>query len=266
MALAALLAVAGCATPGRTAVSDPRLHGTWHLAAASDHGHGIPLAGQAITLTIGDAGHTGGDSPCSTYSATVTGGIGVVYIRAQLDAGPRDDCATTQLNTIEKDYLDALTATQYAKVDEGSLVLTSPQSNLVFVRAAPAPVVALRGSSWRLYALPTQNSSDTTAGPESNPIYLRFDSEQGLNISSPCATFAASYQLEGENLAVTVQNGVYGNPGACTPAQRTLAAEAAVLLDGPLLVDVSSAGNGDPATLVITNLNEDVPVVWRAAP
>jgi hypothetical protein len=36
------------------------------------------------------------------------------------------------------------------------------------------------------------------------------------------------------------------------------------LLDGPLLIDVSSAGNGDPATLVVTNLDENVPVVWRA--
>src|SRR5471032_751244 len=160
-ALPLALALSGCAASSRVAVSDPQLQGTWHLASASNHGLGIPLAGNSITLRIGDARHTGGDSPCSSYSATVTGGVGVVYIRAQLDGGTRDDCATAQLNSLEKNYLDALTATRYAQVDEGSLVLSSPQSYLVFVKAAAAPVVALLNSNWRLFALPAQFASET---------------------------------------------------------------------------------------------------------
>ncbi len=263
-ALALPLALSGCAASSRVSVSDPQLQGTWHLASASNHGLGIPLAGNSITLRIGDAKHTGGDSPCSSYSATVTGGVGVVYIRAQLDGGTRDDCATTQLNSLEKNYLDALTATRYAKVDEGSLVLSSPQSYLVFVKAAAAPVVALLNSNWRLFALPAQFPSETV-GPGLNPVYLRFDGGSGLTISSPCATFAANYQIAGENFAVSGQHVLPGRGTTCTPAQRALAAEAAVLLDGPLLIDVSAAGDGDPATLVVTNLDEDVPVVWRAA-
>jgi heat shock protein HslJ len=258
------VALTGCTAPGRTSVSDPRLDGTWHLASASDNGLGIPLGGNTITLTIGDATHTGGESPCSTYSATVTGGVGVVYVRARLDPGPRDDCATTQLNDIEKNYLDALTASSYATIDRGSLVLSSPTSYLVFVKSAPTPVVALLNSSWLLYALPTQVPTETS-GPGLNPVYLRFDGVGGLTITSPCATFAANYQIEGENFAVSVQHVVAGSPGACSSAERTLAAEAAVLLDGPLLIDVASAGSGDPATLVVTNLDENVPVVWRAS-
>jgi heat shock protein HslJ len=258
------LALTGCVAPGRVAVSDPQLHGTWHLASASDHGLGIPLDGNSITLKIGDAKHTGGDSPCSPYSATVTGGVGVVYIRARLTGGARDDCATTELNNIEKNYLDALTSSRYARVDEGSLILSSPESYLVFVRAAETPVVALSNSSWRLYALPVQMPSETV-GSDLNPVYLRFDGGTGVTISSPCGTFAASYQIEGENFAVSVQHVTPATGPSCTPAKRSLAAQAAVLLDGPLLIDVSSAGAGDPATLVVTNLNENVPVVWRAA-
>jgi heat shock protein HslJ len=266
--LAATAAVLGftltaCATPGAVSVSDPQLQGTWHLASASDRGLGIPLANNSITLRIGDAKHTGGDSPCSSYTATVTGGVGVVYIRASLDSGTRDDCATPQLNNIEKNYLDALTSSRYARVDEGSLILSSARSYLVFVKAAETPVVAVLNSSWRLYALPTQVPSETS-GPGLNPVYLRFDGHAGLTISSPCATFAANYQIEGENFAVSVQHVVAGHSANCTSAERSLAAEAAVLLDGPLLIDVSSAGNGDPATLVVTNLDENVPVVWRA--
>jgi heat shock protein HslJ len=261
--VALALGVAGCATAGQTSVSDPRLHGTWHLASASDHGVGIPLAGQAITLTIGDAEHTGGDSPCSSYSATVTGGVGVVYIQAQLNAGPRDDCATTELNNVEKNYLDALTSSRFARVERGSLLLTSAKSNLVFVRATPTPVVALRATNWRLYSLPSQATSPTES-PALNPVYLRFGEGDGLTITSPCATFAANYHLDGDNLTVTAQHVIAGNPALCTTTERTLAAESAVLLDGPLLVDVSSAGHAEPATLVITNLNENEPVVWRA--
>jgi heat shock protein HslJ len=266
LAVAALLVlvVTGCATPASVSVSDPRLEGTWHLASASDKGVGIPLASNSITLNIGDAKHTGGESPCSSYSATVTGGVGVVYIRARLNSGPRDDCATPQLNSIEKNYLDALTSTRYARVDEGSLVLSSARSYLVFVKAAQTPVVSLLNSSWRLYALPTQMPSETS-DPQVNPVILRFERRQGLTITSPCTTFVGSYQIEGENFAVSVQHVTQTPSTSCTPAARSLAAEAAVFLDGPLLFDVSSVGNGDPATLVITNLNENVPVVWRAA-
>jgi len=258
------LLLGGCAAPDTGSVSDPRLEGTWHLATASDHGLGIPLGGNAITLTIGDAAHTGGESPCSSYRATVTGEVGVVYIRAALNPGPRDDCATPGLNAIEKHYLDALTDSRYATVDHGSLILSSAVSYLVFVKAAITPVVSILNSSWRLYALPTQVTS-AEQGPGLNPVYLRFDGGTGLTISSPCATFAANYQIEGENFSVSQQHVVAGNPSACSLAERTLASEAAVLLDGPLLIDVSSAGNGDPATLVVTNLDEDVPIVWRSA-
>jgi heat shock protein HslJ len=142
-ALIALLALTGCSAPG-AAVSDPRLAGTWHLASASDNGTGIPVGGDAITLTIGDSQHTGGDSPCSSYSATVTGGVGVVYIRAQLTGGTRDDCATPQLNSVEKHYIDALTRSEYANLDRGSLVLSSPRSHLVFVRSTTSSRGALR--------------------------------------------------------------------------------------------------------------------------
>jgi heat shock protein HslJ len=262
LAISFALALAGCASPDRVSVSDPRLDGTWHLASASDRGLGIPLGGNSITLTIGDARHTGGQSPCSSYRATVTGGVGVVYIRAALNPGPRDDCATPQLNGIEKHYLEALTASRYAAVNYGTLILSSKVSYLVFVKAAVTPVAAILNSTWRLYALPTQHPSDET-GPGLNPVFLTFNRGNGLSISSPCATFAANYQIEGENFTVSAQHVVAGNPGACTTAERTLASEASVLLDGPLLIDVSDGENGDPATLVVTNLNENVPVVWR---
>jgi heat shock protein HslJ len=263
LAIIAALGLTGCAVPGAS-VSDPRLVGTWHLASASDHGLGIPIGGTTITLTIGDAKHTGGDSPCSSYAARVTGGVGVVYIRAELNGGTRDDCATAELNLIEKQYLEALTQTKFAAIDQGTLILSSPQTNLVFVRAAETPIATLVNSDWLLYAVPTQVPA-VTSGPGIDPVHLRFDGSNGLTISSTCITITAYYQVEGENFAVSGDRITpVAGPG-CSDADRTLANEAALLLDGPLLIDVSSTGQNDPPTLVVTNLDQNVPIVWRAA-
>ena len=262
LAVVAALALAGCASPGAS-VSDPRLDGTWHLASASDHGLGIPIGGTTITLTIGDAKHTGGDSPCSSYAAQVTGGVGVVYIRAQLNGGTRDDCATAELHLIEKQYLSALTQSKFASIDHGTLILSSPQTNLVFVRSAATPIAALVNSDWRLYAVPTQVPA-VTSGPGIDPVDLRFNSGNGLTITSACLTITANYQIEGENFAVTGQHTTAIDGKGCTDADRSLANEAALLLDGPLLIDVSSTGDDNPATLVVTNLDQNVPIVWRA--
>ncbi|HEX4399908.1 MAG TPA: META domain-containing protein [Galbitalea sp.] len=262
LAVVVALAVAGCATPG-SSVSDPRLDGTWHLASASDHGLGIPIGGTTITLTIGDAKHTGGDSPCSSYVAQVTGGVGVVYIRAQLTGGTRDDCATPELNSVEKQYLTALTRSKFAAIDNGTLILSSAQTNLVFVRAAATPIATLVNSDWKLYAVPTEVPA-VTSGPGIAPVHLRFNGGSGLTISSACVTITANYQIEGENFAVSGQHTSPDLGTGCTDTDRSLANEAALLLDGPLLIDVSSTGPGNPATLVVTNLDQNVPIVWRA--
>jgi heat shock protein HslJ len=262
LVVAAALGLAGCATPGAS-VSDPRLDGTWHLASASDHGLGIPIGGTTITLTIGDAKHTGGDSPCSSYAAQVTGGVGVVYIRAQLTGGVRDDCATPELNTVEKQYLTALTRSQFAAIDNGTLILSSAQTNLIFVRTAVTPIATLVDSDWNLYAVPTEVPA-VTSGAGIDPVHLRFGGGSDLTISSACVTITANYQIEGENFAVTGQHTSPVQGKGCTDANRSLANEAALLLDGPLLIDVSSTGPGNPATLVVTNLDENVPIVWRA--
>ena len=260
--LALVLVLCGCASKG-AAVSDPRLDGTWHLASASDHGLGIPIGGTTITLTIGDSHHTGGSSPCSSYAATVTGGVGVIYIRAKPTGTKLKNCATPELNSVERQYLAALTRTQYASIDHGTLVLTSPQTDLVFVRAAASPVAALLNSAWRLYAVPSQVPA-VTSGPGIDPVYLRFDGHSGLTITSSCVTIAANYQIEGENFSVGTPRTIPVLGTGCNDGDRALADEAALLLDGPLLIDVSATGHGNPATLVVTNLDENVPIVWRS--
>ncbi len=196
LAVTAALALTGCATPG-AAVSDPQLEGTWHLASGSDHGRGLVIDGAGITLRIGDAAHTGGDDPCSSYRATVTGGVGVVYIRAALTGGTRDECTTPGLARLEQLYLTALTASRFASLNQGALVLSSPTSSLVFVPTAPAPVADLRRTSWQLYAIPAQVPA-TTSGPGIHAVRRGFDGSDGFILSSPCVTASGHYQIAGE--------------------------------------------------------------------
>jgi hypothetical protein len=188
----------------------------------------------------------------------------VVYIRAQLTGSKGKNCATPELDSVEKQYLAALTRSQYAAIDQGALVLSSPQTSLVFVRAAATPIAALLNSDWRLYAVPSQVPA-VTSGPGIDPVHLKFDDHAGLTITSSCVTIAANYQIEGENFSVSAERTTPVQGSGCTDADRALANEAALLLDGPLLIDVSSSGPDNPATLVITNLDENVPIVWRAA-
>jgi hypothetical protein len=131
------------------------------------------------------------------------------------------------------------------------------------VRAAATPIATLVNSDWTLYAVPTEVPA-VTSGPGIAAVHLRFNGGSGLTISTTCVTITANYQIEGENFAVTGQHTSPVLRKGCTDADRSLANEAALLLDGPLLIDVSSTGPGNPATLVVTNLDQNVPIVWRA--
>jgi heat shock protein HslJ len=260
--VALTLALGGCVASGPSA-ADPRLEGTWHLASGSVRGKGIPLGGRSVTLTIGDATHTGGNDPCSPYSATVTGGIGVVYIRATLTSHTRDDCTTPSLARMQQLYISALTSSKFAAINQGALVLTSPSSTLVYVRTQPAPIGSVQNTTWLLYAIVSQVPT-VTAGRGIHPVRLSFDGGSSLSVSSRCVTESANYQIEGENFAISH---VITSPGlshSCTVADRNLSAQAITMIDGPLLLDVSSDGSDSIPMLVITNLDDNLPIVWRA--
>lgn len=259
----AVLGLSGCVASG-PASSDPQLDGTWHLASGTVNGFALPIGGRSVTLTIGDAAHTGGDDPCTSYRATVTGGVGIVYVRAALTGGTRDECTTPGLATLEQLYFTALTASKFSAVNQGSLVLSSAKSMLVFVRTAPVPIANVLLTRWQLYAMPGQIPT-ITSGPGIHPIYLSFDGSDDLTVTSNCAVTSASYQMEGENFAVAKFITAELHHLGCTEQDRNLTNQATTMLSGPLLIDESSNTDGEPATLVITSLDDNLPIVWRAA-
>jgi hypothetical protein len=133
----------------------------------------------------------------------------------------------------------------------------------VFLRTAPAPVADIRNTSWSLYAVGSQVPA-IAANPAVDPVHLSFNGSDGITLSSPCVTAIAEYQLEGENLATThtISSPVSGI--GCTHADRTLVAGAIFVFAGSLLLDVSSDGKGSVPMLVVTNLDDNLPIVFRA--
>jgi heat shock protein HslJ len=253
------LALSGCVASGPS-TPDLRLDGTWHLASGSDKGFGLPIGGHSITLTIGDAAHTGGDEPCSSYRATVTGGIGPVFVTAARTAGTRDDCATTALAHLEQSYLSALAASRFAALQQGILVLSSPESDLVFLRSVPGIVANIQNTSWQLFSVGADVPSIAGA-PRTDPVLLRFIGTDDFKLSSPCMSMAGGYQIEGDNLEM-------GQPAEvgqwCPKADRDLTLATMPEFSAPLLIDVSTPGNGAPPVLVLTNLDDNLTVVFRA--
>lgn len=255
--------MSGCARSD-SSEPDPRISGTWFLVSGSDHGQGLAVGAQVISLTITDAAHTGGAEPCSSYRATVTGGVGVVYVRPHSTSGTRDSCQTSALTQLQQHYFAALGASQFATISEGALVLTSPTSNLVFLRAAPEAIANLRNTNWVLYSVGTQVPS-AVSGQKVDPVHLTFNGGGGMSLSSTCVSIDAEYTLGGEIFAVSHVVGSLLISTTCTQADRKLSSQTLALFDKPLLLNVAEDGKNIVRMLVITNLANNLNMVFRAA-
>ena len=254
--------MSGCAT-STTSTPDPRLVGTWHLVEAVQDGAPLALNGSDITLTISDSRETGGESMCAPYAAKVIGTIGSVFIKVQSESTTRDACIPNALVNVGDQYLNTLRHAQFASITNGALVLTAAHDSLLFVRSAPHENPTLQGTSWTLYSPPQEKNFTRTA--RSGPISLTFEDNNRVSIGAPCVQYDSTLETAGSTSAAASFNaGNVAGPN-CTDRDRLAATAAASALIGPMLITLSnSSGTGDPATLVITNLNTSIPTVWRA--
>jgi heat shock protein HslJ len=251
IAVAAVLAASGCAAVPPTSNPDPQLVGTWHLVLATDHGATIASGAEDITLTIGDSNHTGGASPCVQYRASITGGVGAVFVDASV-AGRNIQCTDPALTKIDNQYLDALGSASVASIDDGVLVLSSPHSSLVYLKPVLSSTGTLQNTRWTLVQPPDLR--------ESTAVSLSFGAVNQLTITTSCTTMIAHYLLIED---VIILRGVSATPigsRVCTPTDRV----AQAVLTGQLTADVSSATIEGPATLILTNRANEEPLLWRA--
>jgi hypothetical protein len=251
IALCAALLSAGCASAPPISSPDPQLKGTWLLVLATDHGSTIRSGAEEITLTIGDSAHTGGTSPCSFYRASITGGLGPVFVDAGiLDRGPA--CRDQSLLHIDEQYIAALGATTVASIDDGLLVLSSPHSSLVFIKPTATANGTLQNSKWSLVVPPYLRDSTS--------IRLTFGRTNELTITTPCSESIAHYLLIEDIIILRgVQTTTTGHRN-CTATDRA----AKDVLTGQLTADVSAATISGPASLILTNRGTEQPMLWLA--
>jgi heat shock protein HslJ len=249
--LCAALLSAGCASVPPTSSPDPQLKGTWLLVLATDHGSTIRSGAEEITLTIGDSAHTGGTSPCSFYRASITGGLGAVFIDAGiLDRGA--DCSDQSLLRIDDQYIAALAATTIASIDDGLLVLSSPHSSLVFIKPMATANGTLQNSEWSLVVPPYLRDSTS--------VRLTFGKSNELTITTPCSESVAHYVLIEDIIILRgVQTTKTGHHDCTATDQAAMDA-----LAGQLTADVSAATIDGPASLILTNRGTEQPMLWLA--
>jgi heat shock protein HslJ len=250
-AITLVIALAGCANARPVSAPDPQLAGTWHLVVATERGKTVASGAEEITFTIGDTTHTGGSSPCSFYTASVTGGLGAIFIDAGL-INRGADCSDEALLHIDDQYIAALDATTVASIDDGVLVLSSPHSSLVFIKPTASSLGTLQNTNWSLLEPP--NLRDSTA------VRLTFGSANQLTISTRCSLSIARYVLIEDIIILRAVQTTPVGKKACSAVDLT----ARDALSGQLTADVSSATVSGPATLVLTNRGNEEPMLWRA--
>jgi heat shock protein HslJ len=251
LAIGAALLTVGCATPPPTGAPDPQLVGTWHLVVATDRGSTVASGAEEITLTIGNSGHTGGSSPCSFYHASITGGLGAIFIEAAiLDRGA--DCSDVGLLHIDDQYIAALNATTVASIDNGVLVLGSPRSSLLFIKPAASSSGTLQNTRWLLLQPPNLRASTA--------VQLTFGNANQLTITTSCSQSVAHFLLVEDIIILRGVQTTRTGTHACTTADEA----AKAVLTGQLTADVSAATVSGPATLILTNRANEQPMLWWA--
>jgi hypothetical protein len=246
--VALALTLAGCAEPG-VSTPDPRLGGTWHLVAAHDAIGTLTLGGREITLSIGT--FTGGATPCNGYSATVAGGIGVVYIQTYQSLNG-EACPNQVSLDLDSRYLKSLDAAQFAIIKDGMLRLSSPNTLLVYSKTA-LPIPDIEQSTWYLAQLPVDTKSHAAVSAYNPPISLTFQGYNGLHLDTTCSDFDANYTVKGSQITVGTILFHLKAIKLCTSVGKTIDERVEGLLFSPFTADISYAAGDRGTTMTVTN-------------
>lgn len=260
----ATVLLAGCASRG-TSTPDPRLDGEWRLASASDDRGSLRLGDAVVTLIIGDVRHTGGQSPCTEYTASVTGSsgssssaggsAGVVFVKAS--TASTSDCPDEALGELEQRYMAVLNDAHFAAVENQTLVLSSNHGSLRYTRGAELKTLALEGTTWVLDSLAPTTTSGLDVAPPGD-VSVRFDGKDNFMVSGACSTLAAVYSSADQRISVTTLRGDIGDGGMCTEADAATAERILRLVGGAFTVDIQGS------TLFVTSIDNGEHAVFRA--
>lgn len=220
--------------------------------AARDARGAIALNDQYVTLEIADSAHSGGRAPCNSYTASVAGGVGAVFVRLRVTRADR--CSGAIDNGLDSRYFRALSATTNASLAGGSLLLRSARTTLRFVRSVRPPLLDIIGDSWQLQSLSGFVDYISIDQPWFN---LSVQDAHLFEFGTPCGFIVFHYRVTGRNL-VTV------SAAERTPADwsrcgslRAISENAAATLSGQFRLRFTKNA------LVVSSLNNGLVATFR---
>ena len=105
-----------------------------------------------------------------------------------------------EVNAVEEAYFDALRDVERREVKDGRLVLTGPETELVFEPLAPVDPGRLDGRTWTLESWTVDGATRTA---RARPASLRFGREGRVEAHTRCRDLAGRYILQGHEVVLT---------------------------------------------------------------
>lgn len=173
---------------GSAATSPAGLEGTWILL------DGVPVVdGFPITLSVDPSGIVG-TAACNSYF----GEADVLADRITIgQLGATDMACEPAVMASESAYMQALIAVATWSVTDGQLILTGPNTTLVFEPDSPPPMEALIGTTW---ILDTLTDGDIAKTPVGDAALLTLHDDGTFDGSTGCRILAGRWVENGAQI------------------------------------------------------------------
>jgi heat shock protein HslJ len=234
----ALSACGGSGEPGAERAPDPT--GDWVLTEGSGPDGPLVLVEAApVTLSIA-AERWGGVAACNSYG----GSVSLDGDRLTFDDGlavTEMACLDEAVMALEGAYLGAFQAAERVELRGARLVLTGPDTELVYDEVPAEPDADLVGTVWQLEALIDGLGPDGSVSSVVGEPTLELTPDGEVQGDTGCNTFSGSYELDGATLTLgplTTTRMACGGPKGAQEEQVLSVLEAGSLeiaIDGAIL-------------------------------
>lgn len=197
----AMLAVScgGSDEPAAPQGPDVDASGVWRLESGHGPSGEIEVEPESqITFQV-DGEQAQGNAGCNSYAGgiRIDGGTFEAGSFAVSEIGCPPELAET-----EERFLDALDAAETIAVDDATLTLTGPDTELVFRRVPPVKTKPLTRTTWVLDGLVKGSLASSTVA-SAQPARLRFSDDETFEGTTGCRSFSGSWSVSGDVVTAT---------------------------------------------------------------
>jgi len=169
----------------------------WRLVSARGPDGELDLGRRELTLVLRPR-RLSGFGGCNEFGARARIAGGRVRLRGPLTStlmGCGDE-----INAVEEAYFDALRDVERQEVKDGRLLLTGPETELVFEPLSPVDPERLDGRTWTLESWTVDGATRTT---RARPATLRFGRDGRVEARTRCRDLAGRYIVQGHQVVLT---------------------------------------------------------------